>query len=200
MRTAFLILLLMRSLSALGCGSEVATFDTGSGPYFPEPWMLQGKSYDLTNGGKAEGRLLVVKGRVTTGEGSPRANAIVILWQADRNGFYLQHILRMAPVQPHFGYIGVLRTNDNGEFLFYTLRPPPYGPRCAHIHLATSKTDDTPLFTEVHFADDTAPERALDLSSPAAQDLIKSGTPTKVQFAGAEPRDAELIEFNIVVD
>ncbi len=162
--------------------------------------MLQGRSYDLTDGGKAEGQLLVIKGRITTKEGSPSANAIVVLWQADRNRFYYQHILQMAPAQPHFGYIGVSRTNADGEFVFYTLRPPAYGPRSAHIHLATVKTDRSPLFTEVHFADDTAPERALDLSSPAAQDLIKTGTATKVQFGESEPRDAELIEFNIVVD
>lgn len=203
MRSALFILSLFFSLAAFGCGDEVAakaTFDTGSGPQFPTPDMFRRPTNDLTHGGKAEGTLVVLKGRVTKLDGTPVENTVVILWQADRNGFYLQHILRMMPSQPYFGYIGIVRTNANGEYVFYTLRPPPYGPRSAHIHLATVKSDNTFLFTEVHFADDQTPDYGVDMSSPEARELIKTGTPTTARFGENEPMPATEIEFDIRVD
>ncbi len=198
-----LILALLLSPSALSCGSEVvakATFDTGSGPFFPDPGMVEVPSYDLTTGGKTEGKLLVIKGRITGLDNTPRANSVVILWQADNNGFYFQHIQQMLPRQTNFRYIGVTRTNENGEYLFCTIRPPPYGPRSAHVHLATPHSDNRLLFTEVHFQDDETPEHALDLTSPEARDLIKTSTPGQVRFDGIGLKDVDVVTFDIKVN
>lgn len=163
--------------------------------------MLAGVSYDLTNAGKLEGRLLVVKGIVTDLLGAPKVNQVVLLWQADPRGLYYQHLMQLLfPSHPHFGYVGATRTNDKGEYSFYTLRPPPYGPRSAHVHLATVRSNGHPLFTEVHFADDLTPERALDLSSPEAKELIKTCRPGRLQFEGSDPREVDVVEFDIRVD
>jgi protocatechuate 3,4-dioxygenase alpha subunit len=67
---------------------------------------------DLTRFGAA-GPPVELSGTVTDGDGNPVTDAAVELWQAD------------PPADKRFPAFGRARTDDNGRFLFKTLRPGP---------------------------------------------------------------------------
>src|SRR3546814_4683443 len=96
------------------------------------------------------------------GEGAPIANALVDIWLADRHGFYENQ----DPGQPEMNLRGRLRSDQNGQVNFWTIKPSCYpipddGPvgellrlanrhawRPAHIHVAISATGFAPVTSD----------------------------------------------------
>ncbi|KAK5174355.1 uncharacterized protein LTR77_001435 [Saxophila tyrrhenica] len=70
-----------------------------------------------------DGKVAWVYGRVTdAATGQPIKGALVDIWQASTNGLYEQQ----DPDQPDHNLRGKFRTDDEGNYAFYCLRPTPY--------------------------------------------------------------------------
>ncbi|KAL4819249.1 Intradiol ring-cleavage dioxygenase [Aspergillus spinulosporus] len=93
----------------------------------------------------------------------PLVGAVVEVWQASTNGLYEQQ----DPDQEEFNLRGKFRTDEDGRYSFYCLRPTPYpvpddGPagkllklmdrhpfRPAHIHIIATHDGYKPLTTQI---------------------------------------------------
>ncbi len=82
---------------------------------------------DLTGGGKAEGRRILLRGRVMDVSGSPVRDALVEIWQANAAGRYAHPLDsdNSRPHDPHFTGFGRVLTDAGGEFSFTTVMPGP---------------------------------------------------------------------------
>ncbi len=70
-----------------------------------------------------DGKIAYMYGRITdVATGKPLKNALVDTWQASTNGLYEQQ----DPEQPDHNLRGKFRTDEDGNYAFYCLRPTPY--------------------------------------------------------------------------
>ncbi|MEM7541102.1 MAG: hypothetical protein AAF384_05885 [Pseudomonadota bacterium] len=132
------------------------------GPFYPAPQDLQW-SDDLTvrdhSGISAQGVRLYVTGRVRDAYCRPVAGARVELWQADANGLY-KHVFsrkrRGVELDPGFKYFGYVKSDEDGAYLFKTIRPKWYHDastiRCAHLHFLISHPKHGEVATQMMFA------------------------------------------------
>jgi len=138
----------------------------------------------LRHSGEPIGERITVSGRVTDRLARPVRNQLVEIWQANGAGRYVhrreQH---PAPLDPNFTGAGRALTNDDGEYLFTTIKPGPYpwgnhvnAWRPAHIHFSLFGTAFTQrLVTQMYFPAD--PLFAFDpifqsVTEPAAQQRL----------------------------
>lgn len=78
-------------------------------------------------GNRALGQLIQVRGRVLDEDGSPVAGALIEMWQANAAGKYIHEMdNHAAPLDPNFTGQGKLKTNEEGEYFFYTIKPGAY--------------------------------------------------------------------------
>ncbi|MFT5351897.1 MAG: protocatechuate 3,4-dioxygenase beta subunit, partial [Gammaproteobacteria bacterium] len=158
---------------------------TEDGPLYPPeeiPWL-----HDLTtmgsNGARAKGTTLYLFGTILSRQGRPLNNATVEIWHTDINGNY-RHPRGWGQDQldPNFAYFGKVRTNEEGFYLFKTIRPRWYHlsglpgsehkdlPRAAHIHVKMRHRDHGVLTTEAYFDNashaEIAPKDLVFLSRP----------------------------------
>ena len=81
----------------------------------------------LAPGRIALGQLIHVSGRVLDEEGRPMRGAIVELWQANAAGRYFNPLdTRDAPLDPDFVGNGRTRTDHDGRYAFFTIKPGAY--------------------------------------------------------------------------
>jgi protocatechuate 3,4-dioxygenase beta subunit len=133
----------------------------------------------MAPGRMAQGQLIQVSGRVLDDDGRPVRNAIVELWQANAAGRY-RHPLdqREAPLDPDFAGKGRVRTDDDGNYCFMTIKPGAYPVstqhvwwRPPHIHFSVlGLSTSSRLVTQMYFPGD--PLNAFDhilLSVPDPQ-------------------------------
>jgi len=100
---------------------------------------------------------LRVEGTVYRADGTPAPNVILYVYHTDRQGIYPKRGDEKGWAERH-GYIrGWMRTNEKGEYAFYTLRPGAYpgGGNPEHIHILV-KEEGKPVYfiDDYHFADD----------------------------------------------
>ena len=78
-------------------------------------------------GRPAQGQLIEIGGQILDEDGRPVRGAVVELWQANAAGRYL-HALdqRAAPLDPNFVGNGRVRTDDEGRYSFFTIKPGAY--------------------------------------------------------------------------
>jgi protocatechuate 3,4-dioxygenase beta subunit len=147
------------------CADSGETESTVLGPFWvPDaPWRENGAVIARPQ----DGEPLYVFGRVTDLDGAPLAGAIVDVWQASGSGLYDVQ----DPDQPPGNLRGRFRTDADGRYDFWTVRPVPYpipddGPvgkmlaalgrhpwRAAHIHVRVSADGHEPVTTHVFDAD-----------------------------------------------
>ncbi|KAJ5338126.1 hypothetical protein N7541_010115 [Penicillium brevicompactum] len=134
------------------------------GPFFraDTPWRELGEDIVKTRPDDAE--LVFMHGQVLDFKTKqPLVGASVEVWQASTNGLYEQQ----DSEQVEFNLRGKFKTNEEGKYWFYCLRPTPYpvpndGPagkilelmdrhpfRPAHIHILATKEDYRPLTTQI---------------------------------------------------
>ena len=90
------------------------------------------------------GERVLVHGRVIDQDARPVRGALVEIWQANAGGRYRhKNDSYLAPLDPNFGGSGRTLTDDDGAYVFRTIRPGAYpwpnGPndwRPAHIHFS----------------------------------------------------------------
>ena len=105
------------------------------GPFYPviEP---KDADFDLLKNGSlsyAKGQPSWVEGVVTDLEGKPLKGGVIEIWQCDEAGHY-DHPRDGATIDPAFQGFGRVRLDENGRFLFHTIKPVPYPGRTPHIH------------------------------------------------------------------
>jgi len=129
--------------------------------------------------GEPIGERMVVSGRIVDGDGHPVRGQLVEIWQANAAGRYVhQRDQHPAPVDPNFAGLGRCLTDDDGNYLFTTIKPGPYpwrnhrnAWRPAHIHFSLFGTEFTQrMVTQMYFPGD--PLFALD---PIYQSITDQG-------------------------
>jgi protocatechuate 3,4-dioxygenase beta subunit len=137
---------------------------------------------DLTiqHAGEPLGERITVRGRLLDSWGRPIANQLIEVWQANSAGRYIhQRDQHPAPLDENFTGAGRVITDDEGRYLFTTIKPGPYpwrnhinAWRPAHIHFSVFGNGFTQrLVTQMYFPSD--PLLALDPiinTIPRAQD------------------------------
>ena len=114
-----------------------------------------------------DGMPAIVTGKIVDLEGNPISGAVLDIWQGAANGFYQIQ----DPNQNNENLRGRTVSNEDGEYLFATIKPVPYpipddGPvgdmlratnrsnlRTSHIHFKITAEGFKPLVTQV-FSDD----------------------------------------------
>jgi protocatechuate 3,4-dioxygenase, beta subunit len=121
------------------------------GPYYPTKLPLDtDNDLLIINDGitPAVGDVTHLSGRILDTKGDPIRNAIVEIWQSDRDGVYIrQHLEKGDKIDTNFQGFGRFLTGSTGEYYFRTIKPVPYSGRpAAHIHFKVWK-DHKPLLT-----------------------------------------------------
>jgi protocatechuate 3,4-dioxygenase beta subunit len=129
----------------------------------------------------AQGQLIHIAGRVLDEDGRPVRGAVVELWQANAAGRY-RHKLdqRDAPLDPNFIGNGRMRTDEEGGFAFFTIKPGAYPVlvkdtwwRPPHVHFSVlGPSTLSRLVTQMYFPGDPLNEWDRILNSvpdPAAR-------------------------------
>ena len=102
------------------------------GPYYPDRMPLkQDNDLLILNDSitPAIGEVSWISGRVLGRNGSPLRNALVEIWQADRNGAYIHSRSPIVNRDANFQGYGKLVTGSTGEYLFRTVKADPVSAR-----------------------------------------------------------------------
>ncbi len=147
-------------------GNDDATDVSVLGPFYIEgaPFIKNGGDLIADN----TGQHTLVKGRISSTDGSPVPNALLDVWQNAENGKYSNE----DPEQDDNNLRARLNAAEDGSYSFTTIRPTPYtvpedGPagvmleamgrhpwRPAHIHFKISADGFQDLITEIYPDDD----------------------------------------------
>lgn len=103
-----------------------------------------------------KGRKLAVNGVVYKADGSPASNVIVYVYHTDQTGIYPTQGDEKGWGKRH-GYLrGWMKTNEKGEYKFFTLRPAAYPGRQApeHIHITIKEPDKNEYWVDEYVFDD----------------------------------------------
>jgi protocatechuate 3,4-dioxygenase beta subunit len=145
------------------CAKEAANIVTPSqtaGPFYPIVKQTD-KDADLTKFGDSEGvalgEMIVVEGQVLGDDGSPIADAIVDIWQANAAGRYAHEAdPNTAPLDPNFQSWAIMTTDAEGRYRFKSVRPGAYPAeenwtRPPHIHFRVSRRGYRETTTQMYF-------------------------------------------------
>ena len=155
-----------------------------AGPFYPnKPQPDRDLDLTVVHGAaeRAEGEVIIVKGRILDEDCQPIAGVLVEIWQANKWGRYHHEAdTNPAKVDPNFQGWGQMVTNANGEYRFKTIVPGPYPAtpewtRAPHIHFKVSRRGYHELITQMYF--DGHPLNKTDLlinamAVPEVQKLI----------------------------
>jgi protocatechuate 3,4-dioxygenase beta subunit len=122
---------------------------------------------------QAAGEVLIVYGRVLDPNGNPLSGAAVEFWQTDASGVYDHpNDPGSATRDLNFQFFGTSIADENGMYLFRTVRPAVYGSRPPHIHLKVTLDGREQLTSQFYFVEDQAGVQSelLLLSSEATAD------------------------------
>lgn len=110
------------------------------GPFYPDKLPLDTDNDLLLINDSltpSVGEVTYLSGRILGPDGSPIRNAVVEIWQCDKNGAYLHSGSGNADKRDKdFQGFGRFVTGSTGEYLFRTIKPVPYPGRTPHIHFA----------------------------------------------------------------
>lgn len=169
------------------------------GPFYPSV-LPEDRDADLVvikgREGRAQGTVLHVSGRVTDTNGSPIADALVEIWQADSYGRYLPP-KDGAPGRRDLNFqgYGQTRTDGMGTYRFRTIRPVSYESRPPHIHFQITHPRFRPLVTQMYVVGEPGRESSAYFGGQRVRDAL-SVTLRPADGPGAGALDAR---FDIVL-
>jgi len=102
------------------------------------------KPVDTSAGWVAKGQKLLVTGTVFRKDGkTPAPNVIIYYWHTDNTGYY-SPVAGMDKDARRHGHIrGWVKTDENGKYSIYTIRPAPYPNDAIPAHIHTSIKEPT---------------------------------------------------------
>jgi protocatechuate 3,4-dioxygenase beta subunit len=108
----------------------------------------------------AVGEITYVSGRILGPDGEPIRNALVEIWQCDKNGAYLHSGSDNGTKRDkNFQGFGRFITGSSGEYLFLTIKPVAYPGRCPHIHYAVKMKGREKWTTQCYIKGEPSNER-----------------------------------------
>jgi protocatechuate 3,4-dioxygenase, beta subunit len=141
-----------RFLSALGIGAAffaapgafaeelVRTPRQTEGPFYPDRLPLDTDNDLIVINDSvtpAVGEITWLNGRILDSRGEPIRNALVEIWQVDKNAAYIHtKDTNKAKRDTNFQGFGRFLTGSTGEYGFRTIKPVAYPGRTPHIHFA----------------------------------------------------------------
>jgi catechol 1,2-dioxygenase len=142
-------------------GGAAAVFLTGLAPQekrlaptednIEGPFYRKGAPFRNRLAGGLKGAPLKIAGKVLSPEGTPLRDAVVDVWQADREGAY-------DTTSDAFVLRGRIRADVNGLYAYETVMPGQYdlgeAKRPAHVHYKVSADGHAPLTTQLYFKGD----------------------------------------------
>jgi protocatechuate 3,4-dioxygenase beta subunit len=153
----------LRSLTLAGCafGTEgvfaqelVRTPAQTDGPFYPDRLPLDTDNDLLIINDRitpAVGEVTWLSGRILNARGEPVRNALVEIWQVDRNGVYLHSDSGNSGRRDgNFQGFGRFITGSTGEYGFRTIKPVPYPGRTPHIHFKVKLRGQEPFTTQCY--------------------------------------------------
>ena len=116
-------------------------------------------SVDTSVGWTEKGQKLLVTGKVYKIDGkTPAPNVIIYYWQTDNNGYYSPTKGMDEKAKRHGHIRGWVKTNENGNYSIYTIKPSPYPidniPAHIHISIKEPTIDNEYYIDEFIFDDD----------------------------------------------
>jgi protocatechuate 3,4-dioxygenase, alpha subunit len=140
------------------------------GPFFAYSLTAEQYGYAFNSiingslfGDDKEGEHIFITGKVFDGEGNAIQDAMIELWQADRNGNYLSEILPVGRQVRHskseipfkgFGRLGT-GTNTEHSFRFKTIKPGVVNGQAPHINVILFMRGSLrTLYTRIYFSDE----------------------------------------------
>jgi protocatechuate 3,4-dioxygenase beta subunit len=124
------------------------------GPFYPDRLPLDTDNDLLILNDSitpAVGEITHLSGRVLGPTGQPIRNAVVEIWQVDKNGAYLHSgSSNRDKRDKNFQGFGRFLTGSTGEYYFRTIKPVAYPGRTPHIHFAIDKGGKRLLTTQLY--------------------------------------------------
>lgn len=118
----------------------VRTPSQTEGPFYPDKLPLDtDNDLIVVNDAltSAVGEITYLSGKILDVRGEPIRNAVVEIWQTDKNGVYIHSgSANDTKRDKNFQGFGRFLTGSTGEYLFRTIKPVPYPGRTPHIHFA----------------------------------------------------------------
>ena len=115
---------------------------TNEGPFFPNKLPLDTDNDLLIINDTitpAVGEVTHLGGRLLDTKGDPLRNAVIEIWQCDRDGTYLKrHTRDGEKFDTNFQGYGRFLTSSTGEYYFRTIKPVPYRGRPARTSTCRS--------------------------------------------------------------
>ena len=156
-------LLVVTSSGAAFAEELVRTPRQTEGPFYPDKLPLDTDNDLLIVNNAitpAVGEITQLSGRILDARGEPVRNALIEIWQVDRNGSYLHtRSANGGARDTNFQGYGRFVTGSTGEYRFRTIKPVPYPGRTPHIHVKVSKGDNELLTTQCYVSGERANAR-----------------------------------------
>ena len=111
------------------------------------------KAVDTSAGWRESGTKLLLTGKVYQADGrTPAANVILYYWHTDNNGYYSPRAGMDERAKQHGHIRGWIKTDAEGNYALYTIRPKAYPNRTIpqHIHFAIKE----PTIANEYYIDD----------------------------------------------
>jgi len=153
------------------------------------------------------GERVAVHGYVRDQLGRPVKNALVEVWQANASGRYRHKKDQyLGSLDPNFGGCGRVLTDDQGHYVFRTIKPGPYpwrnrlnDWRPAHIHIALSGTGWAQrLITQMYFEGDPLIATCPIIRTIPDEEQVR-GLIAQYDVAAFVPLDSRAYRFDIVL-
>ncbi|SHH95096.1 protocatechuate 3,4-dioxygenase subunit beta [Marivita hallyeonensis] len=181
-----------------------------TGPTFGHGDIAPGDHDLLSNYAKTGdpiGERIIVHGRVLDENARPVPNTLVEVWQANAGGRYRhKKDSYLAPIDPNFGGCGRTLTDEDGYYVFRTVKPGAYpwrnhlnNWRPAHIHFSVfGSAFCQRLITQLYFEGDP-----LIPLCPIVQSIPDAGAvdrlTAKLDLNATIPLDSIAYRFDIVL-
>ncbi|MEO6035097.1 MAG: protocatechuate 3,4-dioxygenase [Verrucomicrobiota bacterium] len=133
------------------------------GPFYPDHLPLDtDNDLIMVNDSitPAVGEITYLSGRILDSRGEPIRNALVEIWQTDKNGVYLHSASADRKKRDtNFQGFGRFLTGSTGEYFFRTIKPVQYPGRTPHIHFAVKTKGQEKFTTQCYVAGEPQNER-----------------------------------------
>ncbi len=153
------------------------------------------------------GERIILHGRVLDENATPVPHTLVELWQANAGGRYRhKKDMYLAPIDPNFGGCGRTLTDENGYYVFRTVKPGAYpwrnninSWRPAHIHLSIfGQAFAQRLITQLYFEGDPLIAKCPIINSLPNPDAIDRLI-ARLDMNASIPLDALAYHFDVVL-
>lgn len=154
------------------------------------------KSVDTSAGWTEKGQKLLVTGTALKSDGkTPAPDVIIYYWQTDNNGYYSAKKETDEKVKRHGHIRGWVKTDKDGKYSIYTIRPAAYPNRDipAHIHTSIKEPDiDNEYYIDEFIFDD---DKLLTGAKRKALENRGGSGVLRVLISG----DMQIAEHNIIL-